>query len=46
MTETMVADALMGSFVIEGGQPLHGRVTAAGNKNGVLPILAACVMTT
>ncbi|TML11101.1 MAG: UDP-N-acetylglucosamine 1-carboxyvinyltransferase [Actinobacteria bacterium] len=36
----------MGSFVIEGGQPLHGRVTAAGNKNGVLPILAACVMTT
>ena len=31
--------------MIEGGQPLHGRVTAAGNKNGVLPILAACVMT-
>jgi UDP-N-acetylglucosamine 1-carboxyvinyltransferase len=46
MTETMVADALMESFVIEGGRPLHGRVTAAGNKNGVLPILAACVMTT
>src|SRR5439155_562972 len=46
MAETMVADALMESFVIEGGQPLHGRVTAAGNKNGVLPILAACVMTT
>jgi UDP-N-acetylglucosamine 1-carboxyvinyltransferase len=45
MTETMVADALMESFVIEGGQPLHGRVAAAGNKNGVLPILAACVMT-
>jgi UDP-N-acetylglucosamine 1-carboxyvinyltransferase len=45
MTETMVADALMESFVIEGGQPLHGRVGAAGNKNGVLPILAACVMT-
>ena len=31
--------------MIDGGQPLHGRVTAAGNKNGVLPILAACVMT-
>jgi UDP-N-acetylglucosamine 1-carboxyvinyltransferase len=46
MTETMVADALMESFVIEGSRPLHGRVTAAGNKNGVLPILAACVMTT
>ena len=45
MTETMVADALMESFVIEGGQPLNGRVRAAGNKNGVLPILAACVLT-
>jgi UDP-N-acetylglucosamine 1-carboxyvinyltransferase len=46
MAETVVASALTESFVIEGGQPLHGRVTAAGNKNGVLPILAACVMTT
>jgi UDP-N-acetylglucosamine 1-carboxyvinyltransferase len=45
MTETVVASALTESFVIEGGRPLHGRVTAAGNKNGVLPILAACVMT-
>jgi len=45
MTETVVASAVTESFVIEGGQPLHGRVTAAGNKNGVLPILAACVMT-
>src|SRR5262245_6950400 len=45
MTEAVVASPLMESFVIEGGQPLHGRVTAAGNKNGVLPILAACVMT-
>jgi UDP-N-acetylglucosamine 1-carboxyvinyltransferase len=41
----MVGGALMESFVIEGGQPLHGHVTAAGNKNGVLPILAACVLT-
>ena len=46
MAETVVASAVTESFVIEGGQPLHGRVTAAGNKNGVLPILAACVMTT
>jgi UDP-N-acetylglucosamine 1-carboxyvinyltransferase len=46
MTETVVASAVTESFVIEGGQALHGRVTAAGNKNGVLPILAACVMTT
>jgi UDP-N-acetylglucosamine 1-carboxyvinyltransferase len=45
MTETMVGNRLMESFVIEGGQALHGRVTAAGNKNGVLPILAACVLT-
>ncbi|TMK79219.1 MAG: UDP-N-acetylglucosamine 1-carboxyvinyltransferase [Actinobacteria bacterium] len=35
----------MESFVIEGGQPLHGRVRAAGNKNGALPILAACMLT-
>ena len=33
------------SFVIEGGHPLSGRVRAAGNKNGVLPILAACLLT-
>jgi len=33
------------SFVIEGGNPLSGRVRAAGNKNGVLPILAACLLT-
>jgi UDP-N-acetylglucosamine 1-carboxyvinyltransferase len=45
MAEIMVADALMESFVIEGGLPLNGRVRAAGNKNGVLPILAACVLT-
>jgi UDP-N-acetylglucosamine 1-carboxyvinyltransferase len=31
--------------VIEGGTPLSGRVTAAGNKNGALPILAACLLT-
>ena len=45
MTETMVGNRLMESFVIEGGQPLHGKVKAAGNKNGVLPILAACLLT-
>jgi UDP-N-acetylglucosamine 1-carboxyvinyltransferase len=32
------------SFVIEGGYPLSGRVRAAGNKNGALPILAACLL--
>jgi len=29
---------------MEGAQPLQGRITAAGNKNGALPILAACVL--
>jgi UDP-N-acetylglucosamine 1-carboxyvinyltransferase len=33
------------SFVIEGGHPISGRVRAAGNKNAVLPILAACLLT-
>jgi UDP-N-acetylglucosamine 1-carboxyvinyltransferase len=33
------------SFVIEGGRPLAGSVRAAGNKNGALPILAACLLT-
>jgi UDP-N-acetylglucosamine 1-carboxyvinyltransferase len=33
------------SFVIEGGHPLTGTVRAAGNKNGALPILAACLLT-
>jgi UDP-N-acetylglucosamine 1-carboxyvinyltransferase len=36
-----VADA----FVIEGGHTLNGRVRASGNKNGVLPILASCLLT-
>ena len=36
----------MQSFVIEGGRPLNGTVRAAGNKNGALPLLAACVLAT
>jgi UDP-N-acetylglucosamine 1-carboxyvinyltransferase len=36
----------MESFVIEGGIPLGGRVSAAGNKNGALPILAATLLAT
>ena len=31
--------------MIEGGRPLSGRVRASGNKNGALPILAACLLT-
>jgi UDP-N-acetylglucosamine 1-carboxyvinyltransferase len=36
---------LMEKFVIEGGVPLSGTMVPAGNKNGALPILAACVLT-
>ncbi len=36
----------MQSFVIEGGRQLSGTVRASGNKNGALPILAACVLAT
>jgi len=35
----------MEQFVIEGGHPLHGTVTPAGNKNAALPLLAACLLT-
>src|SRR5205085_2187876 len=45
MPSTAVADALMETFVIEGSQPLNGRITASGNKNGALPILAGCLRT-
>src|SRR5438874_7362514 len=33
------------ALVIEGGNALHGRIRASGNKNGALPILAACLLT-
>ena len=45
MAQTAVAEAVMESFVIEGGRPLNGRVRAAGNKNGALPIIAGCLLT-
>jgi UDP-N-acetylglucosamine 1-carboxyvinyltransferase len=45
VAQTAVTDALAETFVIEGGQPLGGRVRAAGNKNGALPVLAACLLT-
>ena len=35
----------MEKFVIEGGETLAGTLTPAGNKNGALAILAACVLT-
>ena len=39
-----LAEQATESFVIEGGRPLNGRVRAAGNKNGALPILAATLL--
>ncbi|MDK2980058.1 MAG: UDP-N-acetylglucosamine 1-carboxyvinyltransferase [Chloroflexota bacterium] len=35
----------MEKFIIEGGHPISGEVTPAGNKNAALPILAACILT-
>jgi UDP-N-acetylglucosamine 1-carboxyvinyltransferase len=33
------------SFVIEGGRPLNGEITVAGNKNAALPMLAATLLS-
>jgi UDP-N-acetylglucosamine 1-carboxyvinyltransferase len=35
----------MEKFVIQGGVPLSGELTVAGNKNAALPILAACLLS-
>lgn len=35
----------MEKFIIEGGIPLKGEVTPAGNKNAALPMLAAALLT-
>jgi UDP-N-acetylglucosamine 1-carboxyvinyltransferase len=35
----------MEKLLIEGGVPLSGTFVPAGNKNGALPILAACLLT-
>src|SRR5256885_5034008 len=40
-----IASALADALLIEGGRPLSGRIRAAGNKNGALPILAASLLT-
>jgi UDP-N-acetylglucosamine 1-carboxyvinyltransferase len=45
MAVTLAAPAAMEKFVIDGGVPLSGTITPAGNKNAALPILAACVLT-
>ena len=33
------------SYRIEGGRPLNGEIKVAGNKNAILPIMAACILT-
>src|SRR3954468_7620414 len=45
MSQTAVIGHAAEAFAIEGGRALHGRIRAAGNKNGALPILAACLLT-
>lgn len=35
----------MQQFVIEGGHPLNGEVEVGGNKNAVLKLIAACLLT-
>jgi UDP-N-acetylglucosamine 1-carboxyvinyltransferase len=45
MAYTIVRDALMESFVIEGGRRLDGHVRVSGNKNAALPIIAAALLT-
>lgn len=35
----------MDKFIIQGGNPLNGAITPAGNKNAALPLLAACLLT-
>ena len=45
MPETLVTDALMEAFVIEGGRPLNGTIRAPGTRTRRLPIMAACLLT-
>ncbi len=35
----------MARFVVEGGVPLRGEITATGNKNSALPLIAASLLT-
>jgi UDP-N-acetylglucosamine 1-carboxyvinyltransferase len=35
----------MSKFIITGGKPLRGEVKVSGNKNSILPIMAATVLT-
>lgn len=35
----------MSRFIVEGGRKLQGKITVSGNKNAILPCLAACLLT-
>ncbi len=35
----------MHEYIIEGGFPIHGTITASGNKNAALPCIAATLLT-
>src|SRR6476646_12162565 len=35
----------MDRLIVEGGYPLRGEITPAGNKNSAQPMLAACLLT-
>ena len=35
----------MSKFVIKGGRPLRGTITASGNKNAAIKLLPACLLT-
>ncbi len=35
----------MDRFIIQGGTPLYGTITASGNKNAALKLLPACLLT-
>jgi UDP-N-acetylglucosamine 1-carboxyvinyltransferase len=35
----------MTKFIIQGGRPLSGEISVAANKNAVLPMMAACLLT-
>jgi UDP-N-acetylglucosamine 1-carboxyvinyltransferase len=35
----------MPKFIIQGGRPLSGEISVAANKNAVLPMMAACLLT-
>src|SRR5260221_2046972 len=37
--------AAMARFIVEGGTPLRGEITAKGNKNSALPLIAATLLT-